>query len=286
MQMNKYLLIPAFLICSFFMAQAQYEVGVVAGASLYEGDLSKTPFNIEETQPGGMIFGTYDVSPRFDVKASFMFGKISGDDANKETSANRNLRFKSNVKEFALSGTFDILDEDFNRVVPYVQAGVAFFHHNPYVDDGDNKIELQPLGTEGQGIEGYADKYSLTGFALPLGFGVKYGLNEKINIIFDAAARFTNTNYLDDVGSEYYAKPSELLAGNGDLAYKYAYRAGELSGGRPYTDLEDDAVRNTVVRSFSDYNDKYYLIGFGATYNFGSKGSEIEKNRKGVPYNY
>jgi len=38
---------------------------------------------------------------------------------------------------------------------------------------------------------------------LPFGVGVKYNVNEKINLGFEMVYRFTNTDYLDDVSKTY-----------------------------------------------------------------------------------
>jgi hypothetical protein len=39
--------------------------------------------------------------------------------------------------------------------------------------------------------------------AIPFGVGVKYALNERINIGFEIVHRFANTDYLDDVSTTY-----------------------------------------------------------------------------------
>jgi hypothetical protein len=43
--------------------------------------------------------------------------------------------------------------------------------------------------------------------AIPFGVGVKYSINDRINIGFEVVHRFTNTDYLDDV-SKTYVDPS------------------------------------------------------------------------------
>lgn len=59
------------------------------------------------------------------------------------------------------------------------------------------------LHTEGQGNAGYDKPYSLVTLAIPVGFGMRYRLNQKIDIGFEVGFRFTFTNYLDDVGGTY-----------------------------------------------------------------------------------
>ena len=39
--------------------------------------------------------------------------------------------------------------------------------------------------------------------SVPFGVGLKYSLNERLNIGFEIVHRFTNTDYLDDVSTTY-----------------------------------------------------------------------------------
>lgn len=276
------------IILSAYNTFGQVEVGVLAGTTLYGGDMSKTPFVLEEAKPAGAVFGEFKIGSKFGINGSLLYGKISGDDLNVEGTYKRNLRFESNVFEFAVKGSYDILDPVFNRVVPYAYAGAALFHHNPTTELEGETIELQPLGTEGQGLEGNAAPYSLWAFSVPLGGGVKYQLNDEIQLRADFGARMTFTDYLDDLSGPEYADPQELLEGNGEIAYQLAYRGDEIDTDYPdsYSEFSDEEVRNKFLRSSGEYNDWYYLFGIGASYTFGGSKSKIPKNRKGVPYSY
>ena len=263
------------------------DIGATAGASLYTGDMTKSPFTFDEMKPGGTIFGEYSFESKAGIRASFTYAPVSGDDLNKESSFRRNLNFENNIWEFSVVGTYDIIDEYFSDIVPYVYGGLGVFKHNPKTDYNGAEVELQPLGTEGQGIPGYGEKYSLTGLALPFGGGVKYSLNDQFNVHFDYGARWTSTKYLDDVGSEQYALPSALFENNGRIAYDLAYKMDEIEGGVPYAELENEATREAILRSSGEFNDWYHLFGVGVTYRLTDKNkSLIPKNRKGVPNRY
>lgn len=292
----KYLIITISFVIFTGQSFSQTEVGATLGTSLYGGNLSKTPFIVEEAKPAGSLFGKYYINDKIAVGGSLSFGTISGDDLNKETSYKRNLRFESDIFEIAAIGSYDILDSYTYSLIPYVYAGGAFFHHNPKTEYNGSMVELQPLGTEGQGLEGYDEKYDLWCFSIPFGGGLKYKISDEFLVHADVGARKTFTKYLDDVGSELYAVPSELLAGNGQVAYDLAYRAGEIptegeypGTGVQYDELEDPQVRAANLRSTSQLSDWYYLIGIGGSYSFGGgRGtkSKIPKNRKHVPYEY
>ena len=60
-------------------------------------------------------------------------------------------------------------------------------------------------------------------FAFPLGVGVKYAINDRINVGAEITHRFTSTDYLDDV-SKTYVNLKALTEGNGPKARELSYR--------------------------------------------------------------
>jgi len=122
----------------------------------------------------------------------------------------RNLSFNTNVWELGLQGDFNFYrfmpgDPDF-RWTPYVTLGVSVFNYDPYAYLNGQKYFLRPLGTEGQGVDtSHRERqpYSSMALAIPFGVGVKYSLNERINVGFEVVYRFTGTDYLDDVSTTY-----------------------------------------------------------------------------------
>ena len=66
-------------------------------------------------------------------------------------------------------------------------------------------MDLQPLHTEGQGFPEYPDRkpYKLTQLNIPMGFGVKYFVNDKVNLGLEILHRKTFTDYIDDVSTTY-----------------------------------------------------------------------------------
>ncbi|MGL1572121.1 hypothetical protein ACSTHY_00040, partial [Vibrio parahaemolyticus] len=51
----------------------------------------------------------------------------------------------------------------------------------------------------------YPDRkqYSLFNLEIPIGAGIKYAINENVNVYFEFAFRKLFTNYLDDVSNTY-----------------------------------------------------------------------------------
>ena len=261
-----------------FFVWSQLEVGVMAGVSSYQGDLA--PSNLK-TSLGKFhaafgAFGRYNINNYFTGRLSFNYGTISGDDA--KEGRKRNLSFKSNMIEFAVTGEWNILGYQpyaLERVfTPYLFAGVGFVHFNPRTQYEGEWVNLQPLGTEGQSMQGFESKYSLVEIAIPFGVGVKYAINDQWNVGLEFGFRKTFTDYLDDVSGA-YVDNEQLIAGNGELAAALANRSGEpIPGG---TKRGNDSV-----------SDWYIIGGITISYNFldnGLVGSRSKSRKKNGCYN-
>lgn len=199
--------------------QQEGEFGVGVGASHYFGDLNSRPqFNRPKIAAG--IFFRKNFSNYIAARVNASFAQIGYSDkynTYNEFQRRRNLSFNSNVWELALQGDFNFYrflpgDPDF-RFTPYITFGVGIFNYDPYAYLGDEKYNLRELGTEGQGSSLYPDRkpYSSMAFSAPFGVGLKYSLNERLNIGFEVVYRFTSTDYLDDV-SKTYVDPAAFPA--------------------------------------------------------------------------
>jgi hypothetical protein len=211
------------------------EFGISAGAAHYFGDLNtRARLNRPKIAMGAFFrkqFGNYVA-----MRVSAHYAQLGYSDVyntHNEYQLRRNLSFNTNLFELALQGDFNFfrfvpgtLDYAFT---PYVTLGVAAFNYDPYAYYQGQKVLLRPLGTEGQGFAGYGNPYSTMAFAIPFGVGVKYNVNEKVNIGFEVVHRFTNTDFLDDVSGK-YPDPSifpKLPNGDPSLAELLSDRSGE-----------------------------------------------------------
>ncbi len=232
---------------SNFVPYSSVSVGI--GTSSYFGEMA--PYGRPLASTFGMMRWNATASyarhftPRFGARASFTWARISGDDytLNKEDkgypiSFARNLHFRNDLKEFALVGIYKLIPDSRSydrrpQWSPYVFAGIAAVAHNPMARvpdlDGDRWVKLQPLGTEGQGSPGVDQKpYSLVALAIPVGFGVRYKINQRFDVSAELGFRFTTSNYLDDVGG-YYPDPNVL---KDDLARAMSNRSAEPTAAR------------------------------------------------------
>jgi len=222
-QMKNLLILISF-IGLVFNANAQYkentELGFIGGISYYTGDLNTTHFN--NSLPFGGIVIRKNIDRRFSYKAELLYLNIAGDDRKDATDTiaiDRGLHFRSSVFELSGQIEFNFLPFESGNVLhtwtPFVYTGLSFFHFNPQAENKEGLwVDLQELGTEGQGSTSFPErtKYPLAQLAIPLGGGLKIAVNPSFNIILEYGVRKTFTDYLDDVSKTY------PLTNGGDIA--------------------------------------------------------------------
>ena len=274
----KRLLLTFGLFFPFFLTAQHFELGILAGGSTYDGDLMPTKITplIKETHLAGGGFLRYNINDFVAARLNFAYAKISGDDANMENGMqDRNLNFESTVLEGGLIAEFNILGYQpyaLQRVFsPYIFTGIVGYKFNPRTEYNGELVDLQPLGTEGQGLEAYPERefYKLMQHAVPIGGGVKIALNDALNVGFEFGARLVFTDYLDDV-SRSYADPELIQAARGDIA-------ADLSDRR--TNIDPDATANNVGRGNEKARDWYYITGVTISYNFLDNGLSGSRKR-------
>jgi len=252
----------------------EYEFRFYVGANYYLGDLSPSTgrFSFSPGRLGlASMLGT-KVSDLFRFNIKVMIGQIGGDDADASIDSRkiRNLSFDSPIYEVGINT--EISFNHFLKMLDkyginiYYTTGINIFNFSPKATlltfGSFELIDLQPLGTEGQGLPGYPDKYSLTQINIPFGLGFKFQLFENIELGFEFAPRLTFTDYLDDVSGDYISY-DELILANRPLAAKLANRTGEFLGTGPVK------VNTGTPRGDSSGNDWYMFGSAFISYNFG-----------------
>ncbi len=206
------------------------------GSSHYYGDLAGYRRAVRATyiMPRWNVGLGYtrQFTPHFAARALFTYARIAGDDYtfNKNTIEKnvvqyaRNLHFRNDLKEFALTGIYNFVADGRNsnvraKFTPYVFGGLALLAHSPEARtpavaeeaapyEARRWTKLQPLRTEGQGQPSRDKPYSLVTVAVPVGIGARYMINELFNVGVEIGYRYTFTDYLDDVGGAGYDDPA------------------------------------------------------------------------------
>lgn len=256
-------------------ANAQYEgevqegeFGLSLGAAHYFGDLNtRAKVNRPKMAVGAFFrkqFGNYVA-----LRAAIHFAQLGYSDVyntHNEYQRRRNLSFNSNIFELTVQGDFNFFRfvpaDPYYNFTPYITLGVGVFSYDPYAFLNDRKVFLRPLGTEGQGTAEYPDRkpYNTMAICFPFGVGVKYALNPRMNIGFEAGYRFTMTDYLDDVSKTYVGadKFPPLPDGNPSVAQLLqdrSFETGDVIGiegrQRGFSKQKDHYLIAEVTLSFN-----------------------------------
>ncbi len=219
-----------FGLCFTFETKAQSfsEVGLGIGTYQYQGDLTSTFPALEEFSFAGSIFYRYNFDSRFAAKIQFGFGQISGDDLYAKNFNKRNTSFRSILGEVSLIGEVNLValiskETELRKVTPFIFGGVSGFYFNPQGQYQGEWYDLQPLGTEGQGLPQYPDKqmYSLFQVSIPFGIDIRYNFDRKFFTGIELGMRKTFTDYLDDVSGT-YADNGVIASARGEAAAFFA----------------------------------------------------------------
>jgi Domain of unknown function (DUF6089) len=261
-----------FLLLFTPSAKAQYlEAGVFVGASNYKGDIAPT-LELSEYHPAYGVSLRYNYTRYFSVKYNLLVGQVSGSDANLQSpvARERNLSFRSDITEISVQGEYSPLGFDIlagKITTPYIFAGVGGFLFNPQAALKGTWYDLQPLGTEGQGMTGYNTKYKRFALSFPIGIGLRFSLNRRVNLGFEFGVRRTTSDYIDDVSNKY--PDIDRLLVRSPVAANLSYRRPEITG---------DYSAPTQNRGTLKGKDRYFIGGITLSFNLTDKyGMEWEK---------
>ena len=166
----------------------KYEVGVMAGIGSYMGDGNFALF--KNLSPAASAVARYNINPRMALKANIGWSKIKGnlDDRGSYIPERPDMprtfdnslvdvgcQFEAGFFGYGMGGGY----KGHKRLVPYIQAGLGFTFCNKIVT-----------------------------MNIPIGFGVKYKLMERLNVGLDWTVRFSMSDKLDGV-----ADPTKIDSG-------------------------------------------------------------------------
>ena len=269
--MKKILLSTFFVAAIFCKSSAQRgfgenelqgEFGITVGMAHYFGDLN-TRASLNRPKPAIGVFYRKQFNNYLAIRISAHYAQLGYSDvySKNEYQKARNLSFNTDILEFAVHGDFNFFkyipgDPEFG-FTPYVTLGLGIFSYNPYAYLDNKKYFLRPLGTEGQNV-GYKGRkpYGSMAVCIPIGLGIKYNINDKMNLSFQIAQRLTTTDYLDDVSTTYAGKNKFV---EGSVAYSLQDRSYEkVAGGIGVEDRQ---------RGWSKQKDQYVIAEIGITFN-------------------
>ncbi|MEO7802317.1 MAG: DUF6089 family protein [Ginsengibacter sp.] len=264
--MKRLFIFIAFSVASTAAFTQKVHVNTFLGIANYQGDLQKSRFTFSQARLAAGLGLSYEITDQFLLRAGYMTGKITGDDKLNNRTAIRNLNFTSNISEGNLMGEYYFKNLYQYSLSPYVFAGVAIYHFDPYTEDSlGAKYFLEPLSTEGQGFVSGVNNYKLTQFSIPFGAGIKFALSDNVRIGFEIGMRKLFTDYIDDISTR-YVDDDLLLANRGAKAVELAFRGDELKNGLTYPAA--GSQRGAKAK------DVYYFSGISLSFRLPGGGSK------------
>lgn len=215
---EKLLIVLLFLgVSSSSYAQSRWGIFAGGGATWYYGDMNDRLLTHQKLFSNYWKAGIlYKASQHFYITGSYASAKVVGADslAIQDFNLRRNLHFRNEMWHSSLQVEYRILgykNGATRKVTPYLVGGVSYFYHNPVAILNGNEIELRPLGTEGQNVEGggYESPYKEYSFSFPYGIGVEFKLTNALALRLEIVNHFTLTDHFDDLSSS-YADSAEL----------------------------------------------------------------------------
>ena len=270
----------------------------IGSGFLWDIDIAKTSYVAN-------VSYIYNLASKIGLRLNLAYSNVSGDDvyAGDFYRNNRRLNFETKIIEGAAICEIALINPKtgsrYNLKGParryikakkpsgfglYLFGGIGGFLFDPYgydrfIDENGNiigsgiKYKLRPLHTEGQGMEGGPEEfkegetYSNVAICMPIGFGIKKAFNNFSGIKIEAGFRFTNTDYLDDVSTQYYDR-DKLISKYGEIAgtmsgsetgYEYIYVGYALDGNYPVGSTPNNQLGGTNPYSMTK---KYTEPGF------------------------
>jgi hypothetical protein len=249
----------------------QGEFGFTAGAAHYFGDLNPTAA-INRPKPALGMYFLKQYNNYLALRVSAHYAELGYSDiySNNEFQKRRNLSFNTNIFEFAVQEDFNffkfIPGDPQHGFTPFISFGIGVFTYDPYAYLDGNKVYLRDLGTEGQninykGIDGVVRKpYGSMAFCFPIGAGIKYNINNKMNFTIQVMHRLTTTDYIDDVSTTYVGADKFPLLPNGTPSI-----AGQLQDRSNQTGPIPIGTEGTQ-RGWSKQKDQYVIAEIGLSF--------------------
>lgn len=195
---------------NLFAQELEYkmELGGMLGGSFYMGDANYSTL-YKNTGLGGGLMGRYNINPRQSLKFNLLYGKISGDATKLENKfpdvPGQEWKFDDSVIDLGCQYELGFWGygtgkgyKGTKRLVPYIQFGLGFTY-------GGNELTMN----------------------IPVGFGVRYKLRERLNIGLDWTMRFSMSDKLDGI-SDPYSIPGGFLKNKDSYSFTMLYISYDL----------------------------------------------------------
>ena len=282
-----------FALLGIGKSQYSMDFGLNMGAAFYVGEIGNAgsegfkPFLLY-TQPkattatvGG--FYRYHFKRKLAARFNFNWVRISAADSLSDEGprVGRNLSFRTDIIEFSVTGEYDFFIADIStrtsrrEFAANAYLGIGYILFYPTAVYEDIRYSLRPLATEG--IE---NEYGTGTMILPMGVNFNFTFSNKWRMGMDFGYRFSFTDYLDDVITNY--------ASDTELPFKesryFANRSAEVYAAGQEDLPDPNAYTPGKPRGNPDTNDGYFAVALQISYVIQlDKGYKLRPNRAHKP---
>ena len=240
-----FLLAVGLFVFEVLSAQKTADIGIWGGIGSYTGDMTEIEHQ-SSLGPAGAVFVRYNFNPRESVRATIMLGNINATGAFES----HPWEFSKTVTDLSLMYEFNffryIMGSKKHWITTYLMGGLGVsvypYEYDPVALTG----VVAYLNASAPALPPeYADAYkeTVTGVNIPLGFGFKFNIGERMAVGMEAQLR----KYLDD------------RMDNLDDPRKFYTEGPTNSGAAGYWTTYTDAIHN---------NDWTFHLGIHVTYLF------------------
>jgi OmpA-OmpF porin, OOP family len=208
----------------------QWEIGLLAGSSVYTGDVHCEKFFLKAVNPGGGLYARYYFNDNISSRLNFQYAKITGNDSNYGSDhTGRNFNFTSGIFDANVTLEWEPFGHrryrgtalDFHRILsPYVNLGVGGLYSKP-------KVNFNEANTNANAANIALDQLNKNYFHLvvPFGGGIRYDLTNRITLGAEGDFRMTFNDYVDGVSYAGNSKRNDwYYTANLLLGYRFDYK--------------------------------------------------------------
>ncbi|HEY2350436.1 MAG TPA: DUF6089 family protein [Puia sp.] len=215
---------------------SKWEVGINAGALVYQGDLSESPFGYTKSvNPSVEVWVSKSLDAYFSIRANLLQSSLGADEstyAAPEWRRHRNFTFNTSVTEVSAEFVWDLngktYHEGMHRYSPYLFAGAGFaiLHINRNWSRFDTTY-FDSKSSTAQGL-GMDTRHKTPTFlpVIPVGAGLRYMVTNRIFVNAEFTYRITSSDYID--GFSYSGNPERNDHYYGitlGLSYRFGWNA-------------------------------------------------------------
>ncbi len=276
--------------------QPSHNIGFSTGVSSFLGDLGGSrnigrgfvyDLNIQATRPALGVFYKYNLNYFLSFRAEAAYTQLFGNDAFSKAEMYvdrayprryRNLQFTSPVISAGAIIELNLYkyeagNSDQFKFAPFIGIGGGGFWFDPRTKDPltGEKVKLQALGTEGQGLPGYGEKYKLIQPQVLGVAGLKFNAGPSLAMTFEVIYHQTFTDYIDDVSTNFIDPMVFYNYYDAETAAKVA----RLHNRAPELGLFDPALevitRDGEIRGDVTDNDQFFRVQATFVFILGAK---------------